>query len=95
VHQAIALTAATAPAVVVRVVRRDGAVLVSALAEGPVTAADPDDVAELASRVRKARGRLAIEPGPYLELWLPTGGPPDDGPASAGPVGVETIGPRL
>jgi hypothetical protein len=71
-HQAIRLVATNAPAgIVVHADRPAEGILISVLATGADTPLSPTATAALVAQVDRAGGRLTVEPGPYLELWLP------------------------
>jgi signal transduction histidine kinase len=71
VHQAISSVTGADGSVVVRAVPDDTGVLVTVLATGPGGAPQPDEIAELMSRLAAIGGTLAVDSMPYLELWVP------------------------
>ncbi|MEO3928841.1 hypothetical protein ABGB07_34035 [Micromonosporaceae bacterium B7E4] len=65
-----ALTAITGSVVVHATLDGDG-VLVTVLATGPATPPSPNDVTDIEQQLASVGGRVAVDPVPYMELWIP------------------------
>ncbi|MEN3356243.1 MAG: hypothetical protein V7637_225 [Mycobacteriales bacterium] len=74
-HQVLSALAGHTASVVVRAAPDADGIQVTVLATSRAEQPDPDAVAQAAARVGEVGGTLRHEPVPYVELWVPPGGP--------------------